>query len=372
MKAKNVLLFFIFAIGIASCQPKDSFDWEFGVSAPKHYSMFLHATLYYKGVPIKGASASPAIDPGWRNTTQGVATGSAEEIVPDSVSVNWTSLTDLNKYSASAKLPRQEMLKLLNSDIKNNEGEEVEFSQFIIGVAPGGNATVWMYGSQYYKELIRFKGKKTGEIEAYPEHTSTIWTIGQDYAREDFEYLKFFAIPYEDFEKGEKKFTYNINFEKEDKGEFMGTVNVFSKTGYFNQYHEYVNKLNGLPLPSMLQFVFFDKKEKPFYPNIILPQNFKELYEEPLYNPKTKKAEHYNTIVIVSKKDSDLGEIWLDTGNSRKKIMTFKKFPAKMVKDRDKFIPEPGGYSLPKGFVFPKWNGREPLKEYEVNIWQEE
>jgi hypothetical protein len=371
MKAKNVLLFFIFAIGIASCQPKDSFDWEFGISGAIHYRMALDATLYYKGVPIKSRSAT-GVAPGWRNTTQGVATGSAEEIVPDSVSVDWISFPDLNKYSASAKLPRQEMLKLLNSDIKNNEGKEVEFSQFIIGVAPGGNATVWMYGSQYYKELIRFKGKKTGEIDSKYNETSSPWTSNGDYAREDFEHLKFFAIPYEDFEKGEKKFTYNINFETENEGELVALTNVFSKTGYFNQLNRSMHKMDELPLPSMLQTVFFDKKEKPFYPNIILPQNIKELYEEPLYNPKTKKAEHYNTIVIVSKKDSDLGEIWLDTGNSRKKIMTFKKFPAKMVKDRDKFIPEPGGYSLPKGFVFPKWNGREPLKEYEVNIWQEE
>jgi hypothetical protein len=28
-------------------------------------------------------------------------------------------------------------------------------------------------------------------------------------------------------------------------------------------------------------------------------------------------------------------------------------------------------YSLPKGFVFPKWEGREPLKTPEIDYWQE-
>ena len=72
----------------------------------------------------------------------------------------------------------------------------------------------------------------------------------------------------------------------------------------------------------------------------------------------TMKKEHLEVLISFARKIKTTGVNKMD----------FKVFEAK--KDNfGNYIS--GGYSLPKGFVFPKWEGREKLTFPEIEFWQE-
>lgn len=77
--------------------------------------------------------------------------------------------------------------------------------------------------------------------------------------------------------------------------------------------------------------------------------------------------EHYDRIVFGVNSGNGKGIIWLEGKDKREKLMEFKNYKAG---DTDGHYSA-GGYSLPKNFVFPKWDGREPIAKPNTNFWQE-
>ncbi|MNE73092.1 hypothetical protein D3C80_1690820 [compost metagenome] len=92
-----------------------------------------------------------------------------------------------------------------------------------------------------------------------------------------------------------------------------------------------------------------------------MPQNLPELFLK----------EKYDAFIIEIKNNTGksvvLGDIFLVNKTNKDKIMTFQlgKYDDKLKKSLAPF------YSLPKGFVFPKWEGREPLQTPDFEYWQE-
>ncbi|MFH6964649.1 DUF2931 family protein [Flavobacterium plurextorum] len=109
--------FFIYCfliIGLfASCQPKDTFDWNAGLSAPKYYGASgPFVEFYYHGQSIAGSSSGAGIDQGWEITSGGYVGGDKYKPVPDSIAINWICGVDRYYYEGGIKLPREKMLEL--------------------------------------------------------------------------------------------------------------------------------------------------------------------------------------------------------------------------------------------------------------------
>jgi hypothetical protein len=103
----TISLLFIVSIAFSSCQPKDKYDWNVGLSAPKNYvSGGPFVEYFYQGKSISGASSNVGINPGWGITSGGYVGGDKYKAVPDSIFVTWRCGTDLIEYSQGMKLPR--------------------------------------------------------------------------------------------------------------------------------------------------------------------------------------------------------------------------------------------------------------------------
>ncbi|ELY2018224.1 DUF2931 family protein [Flavobacterium psychrophilum] len=113
MQINKIILILLLIIGFASCQPKEKFDWEVGLSAPKYYSSSPSVRFFYKGKSVGSASANIGIQPGWGETAGGYASGKEEDEIPDSLHVEWLCGTDRYYYKGDFVLPRKKMIKFV-------------------------------------------------------------------------------------------------------------------------------------------------------------------------------------------------------------------------------------------------------------------
>lgn len=393
MSTNKTYLLFLFLCLLVSCQPKEKFDWEVGLSAPKYYSASPTVRFFYKGKLVHSASSNIGIQPGWSETSGGYASGREPDEVPDSLYVEWICGTDRYHYEGSFKLPREKMLQLFQNPITDLEGTVSPYSLIIVGTAPGGNVTVWMRAVSILTEVVKFKAENKGIWKENNVEYNKYWGDEKENSKYKnaeyniFHYLH--GIPYSVWEKGEKKYDYDIGFVSEDNTSRINILTFYTKSGVVFQpdtfsgspitidksswalsnYSSNNNKVKENPLPVMMKVEIEDLKDPTVYHStfVVLPNDFEELYKQKYLDPDTGKKENFNRIIIGIKSGENFGIIWLEGKNKRIKVMEFKSFPSKM----NGTTYEAGGYSLPKEFSFPKWEGREKLMQPDTEFWQE-
>ena len=374
MKGKfisNILVLLV----LAGCSPKDKYEWNAGLSGPKYYpSGAPRVEYFYKGKSVAGASIGTGADQGWGVTAGGYSGGDQYKDIPDSVAVQWVCSVDNYLYRGGARLPRERMLELFKNGFKTVYGMKTTYTSIVAGMAPGGNVTIWLRGSERLTEVIRFKAQERLEDpyidKDYREKTVKNWGNYLTYW-----YLH--GVPYDIWEKGDKEYDYDIGFSSEEKDVTPYMV-FYTKDGTWYQpskgdlafqsidwqewgkfeYKENNNLIKNLKLPVQIHFLF-EYKGGNYSTGIILPQDFKKYFEN----------QANNRITIGVEKNAETGILWVSGKKGSQKVMRFKVFKAK-EDDMGDFYP--GGYSFPKGFKIPKWNGRTPIATPEFDYWQEE
>jgi len=381
MKGKFISSILVLVV-LAGCSPKDKYEWNAGMSAPKYYGNGGPMVEYfYKGKSVAGASANIGFDPGWGVTAGGYSGGEQYKDIPDSVAVSWICATDGIEYRGGARLPRERMLELFKNGFKTVYGMKTTYTSIVAGMAPGGNATIWLRGSERLTEIIRFKAENNGiwmehdeDYNKYERETIT----SKEYINSEFNIFRYLhGVPYDIWEKGDKEYDYDIGFSSEEKDVTPYMV-FYTKDGTWYQpskgdlafqsvdwqewgkfeYKENNNLIKNLKLPVEIHFLF-EYKGGNYSTGIILPQDFKKYFEN----------QANNRITIGVEKNAETGILWVSGKKGFQKVMRFKVFKAK-EDDMGDFYP--GGYSFPKGFKIPKWNGRTPIATPEFDYWQEE
>nr|WP_294923492.1 DUF2931 family protein [uncultured Flavobacterium sp.] len=374
---------------LVSCQPKEKFDWEIGLSAPKYYSSIPSVAFYNNGKIVHNVSTDFGIDPGWGETSGGYASGSEPDEVPDSLVVNWDCGVDMVSYKLKTKLPKQKMLQLFQNPVTDIDGIMRSYSLIIVGTAPGGNVTVWMRAVNVLTEIGKFKANEISKNDPYDEDRVSMWTSTGKAAKENFIYLNLHGIPYSVWEKGEKEYDYDVGFASEYHTSKISILTFYTKSGIIFQPDTFSeslftidksswdlsnfkpnnNRTKKSPFPIMMKVEIENLKNPKLYHStlVVLPNDFEKLYNQQYLDSITGKKESFNRIIIGIKSTENTGFVWLEGKNKRIKVMEFKCFLPKM----NGTTYESGGYSLPKGFKFPKWEGREKLIEPDVEFWQE-
>ena len=372
MKGKfisNILVLLV----LAGCSPKDKYEWNAGLSGPKYYpSGAPRVEYFYKGKSVAGASIGTGADQGWGGTAGGYSGGEQYKDIPDSVAVQWVCSVDNYLYKGGTRLPRERMLELFKNGFKTVYGMKTTYTSIVAGMAPGGNATIWLRGSERLTEVIRFKAQERLEDpyidKDYREKTVKNWGNYLTYW-----YLH--GVPYDVWEKGDKEYDYDIGFSSEGGQKIKPNVFTFyTKDGTWYQpskgdlafqsvdwqewgkfeYKENNNLIKNLKLPVEIHFSV-DYNDVLYMGNIVLPQDFKKYFEN----------QANNRITIGVEKNLETGILWVSGKKGFQKVMRFKLVE---VKDEE----QPYFYSLPKGFKIPKWNGRTPIATPEFDYWQEE
>jgi hypothetical protein len=379
----RLFLYCFLIIGLfASCQPKDTFSWNAGLSGPKNYpSGAPFVEYFYQGKSIAGASSGTGADQGWGITSGGYVGGDRYKPVPDSIAIKWVCSVDNLVYKGGFKLPREKMLELFKRKVIDSYGDQNDYSVIIAGMAPGGNVTVWMQGGYASTEIAKFKILKGDEDQ----------NIDDDYRRKEIKswgnyltYWKIHGIPYSVWEKGEKEYPYDIGFttEEEDKKDYSIAIAGYTKDGsiiYSNEdpipylkWNENVKlkvaKDKKLPVEFYIQWISQDDQQW-YEAQIVLPNDLERQFIE-------FQKKHDNVFLnvgmdkVLENKPYTFGRIWLENFKEKIEIMKFRAAKLNVEKTRKKKY-EVSKYSLPKDFVFPKWEGREPIEFPELDYWQE-
>lgn len=372
MKGKFISSILVLLV-LAGCSPKDKYEWNAGLSGPKYYpSGAPRVEYFYKGKSVAGASIGTGADQGWGVTAGGYSGGEQYKDIPDSVAVRWVCSVDNYLYKGGTRLPRERMLELFKNGFKTVYGMKTTYTSIVAGMAPGGNATIWLRGSERLTEVIRFKAQERLEDpyidKDYREKTVKNWGNYLTYW-----YLH--GVPYDVWEKGDKEYDYDIGFSSERGQKIKPNVFTFyTKDGTWYQpskgdlafqsvdwqewgkfeYKENNNLIKNLKLPVEIHFSV-DYNDVLYMGNIVLPQDFKKYFEN----------QANNRITIGVEKNLETGILWVSGKKGFQKVMRFKLVE---VKDEE----QPYFYSLPKGFKIPKWNGRTPIATPEFDYWQEE
>ncbi|MDM1554824.1 MULTISPECIES: DUF2931 family protein [Chryseobacterium] len=378
-KIKNIALFLPNLLLIISCGPKDKFEWNAGISAPKNYiSGGPFVEYFYQGKGVAGTSANVGINTGWGMTSGGYTGGEIFKPVPDSISVSWRCGLDLIEYKVGAKLPREKMLELFKRG-KEIRGKKENYSQIVTGMAPGGNVKVWLSGSFGSEEIAKIKAKRVGETDKDDPNSVTLWTSTGSEAKDILKYAYLHGIPYSAWEKGDKQYKYDLGFSSEEDYKYSityyskdGTVYFLDSTPYFlkwsNRFIDYPKNPNSshlLKLPVQMDLIWhsYDDESRWFEGNVLLPQNLQATFEKG----------HYDRMIVTIPKDTggDFvdGVIYFVNKQKQDQVMRFR---LGRFDDKQKKLLSPK-YTLPKGFVVPKWEGRIPLqKPTDLEYWQEE
>lgn len=387
-------IFLLFAL-LASCQsPKEKakeeekFSWNAGISAPKYYPSAPFVEYLYQGKSVAGASTGAG--DGWGTTSGGFTTGNVFKPVPDSVFVRWECGVDHLLYKGGFKLPRKKILELFNKGFISPDGEKEEYTVLIAGTAPGGNVTIWMQAGSAITEIIKYKAENKGVYrEGSKEHQKIMNEIykSKEFINSETNIFHYFhGVPYKVWETGEKEYNYDIGFSSEDGLIKPQITTFYAKDGSWYQswtednsissidnfkwdkydFLENNNLIKKVKLPVQIELKWKLKNtDKMFHGILVMPNNLEQLMSKSYKDSITNKQEFYNRIVIGAYKGGDKGILWLTGKNKKTKLMEFI-----MLDSDDKSIQS--YYSLPKNFVFPKWEkGKEPLTTPDVDYWQE-
>jgi hypothetical protein len=379
----RLLLSFIL---FTSCHSQDKFDWNAGFSAPKNYIAGDPSVAYfYKGSNLTGASSLVGIDPGWGETSGGFTAGAGLKPIPDSVFVKWRCGFDLVSYEGGFKLPREKMIYLFKTKPVDPLGDQVDYSLIVTGMAPGGHVTVWMKAGLVKTEIAKFKAKALDTASKNdPGSGITLWTSTGTASKEILKYINIHGIPYDVWKNGEQTYKYDIGFSNEDglKDQYSKTVTGLSKDGtpiYANAMGNTLNDVkwgstkvaldnpskNKLPVQLAIQWV--SPNDSLWYESeVVLPLDF----EQQCIRFK-KQYGDFMIVVTMEKTPSDLaytfGNICLLNNKHKQMIMRFRAARLN-IKTKDFYVSK---YSLPKGFIFPKWQGRNMLTFPKLDYWQE-
>ncbi len=125
------------------------FKWYAVATAPVDYPMEVTSgTFFYKeqdiGIPIPSGGT---LRQGWGESSSVYVGGDDIPALPDRVEVNFFSYAEKQSYHAEFVLPYDEILARFQQR-QREAPNEMNYTSFLLGIAPGGAMSVWVQGAE--------------------------------------------------------------------------------------------------------------------------------------------------------------------------------------------------------------------------------
>lgn len=158
------------------------FEWQATESAPKGYPMEIVSggLIYHDGSGSLYIPDKATIHHGWGKGISSHVVGDDMKPLPDRLRIKFFSYTENQFYEGKFDLPYEKILSMFQTGFysPNNEGH-ITYDQIVVGVAPGGVVSVWLWGYEKITEVF------FGQAEKIEGDWSRI-VENPDYTREEF------------------------------------------------------------------------------------------------------------------------------------------------------------------------------------------
>ncbi len=141
------------------------FEWQATESAPQNYPMKIISgrLSYYDSTGSLYVPDKSRISHGWGRGVSSHVVGDDLKPLPDKLSITFFSYTENQFYRGEFDLPYKKILRLFQEGFYSpNEGGQETYEVIIVGVAPGGAVSVWLWGYDKITEVFFGQAAKIG------------------------------------------------------------------------------------------------------------------------------------------------------------------------------------------------------------------
>lgn len=133
----------------------NTFNWIVTACVPKNYPVkIIGGTLYFSDAGSTYIPPGKVLNNGWGEIGPINLAEDTPQPLPEKIGITWFSYRENKFYECNAALPYDEILATFKkgwlSPITNKIGE---FDKIIVGLAPGGDISVWASGDSIVKEM---------------------------------------------------------------------------------------------------------------------------------------------------------------------------------------------------------------------------
>lgn len=305
----------------------EKYEWIPTSSAPEIYPTRIHNGHFYLengGQVYIPTSASN--NTGWGYSGSFHSQGEDLKAIPVRLEIIWASYKENKFYKGNWDLPVERIKELFKKGtIAWRTNKPSNYSEVVVGCAPGGVVVVWLYGDDQQIEIARFQGIETEvAMEDFVPGNPTI--TKKEYFKilgelsPDLEVIyKGKGIQYDIWDIYRKKYNWRTRVEIPNSKVINIGIEMFNgeEETLFNKT-AVENPLKERAIPRLIDYIIEDKNKK----QIVF--QFKYLDEEEIFN-LFKQVDATKPIEIVLRMNEDLSNrnLILKQGD--------KEFPIKKI-----------------------------------------
>lgn len=189
-----VLILFVFSF--SNCQKKvmeeKSYEWSATVCGPQEYPAEVYSgALIADGYEFTFDSIWGIQNTGWGNNG-GNMVSEEKNALPHTLHFTYLSIVENKFYTGEWSLDKDLISKLFSNGFNDNTGKKGIYTQFKIGLAPGGKVALWVSGAGNQKEVGFFQAKDTiiEKDKAYENARYMFKENYKDFVFEKTDYIK--------------------------------------------------------------------------------------------------------------------------------------------------------------------------------------
>jgi len=146
------------------------FEWYTSECAPLGYPSEIvggHLVLY-NGIKHEILTRQYSHN-GWGNNGSEFYLGTDPKPVPAYLYICYISFVEQKAYSGEVYFDKDRLIPLFQAEIISplNNNETIQYKQILIGTAPLGNVSIWLYGDTNAREVMQFRCKEDHQFDIH-------------------------------------------------------------------------------------------------------------------------------------------------------------------------------------------------------------